>query len=174
MKKILTLCAALVAAMSMNAITSMTCSEAKNAALALQSGATGTDSVAVTGYVTYTNGTVRPSRTDATIMQQVFWMDDQKGTTQTFQAYWCNLPSNEALNVGDKVTIKGFLMNYGGSTAEMKNGDVVILERAVVHFDTLEISVCEAITEGEALNDREITNDFFTLTAVDEGDVPVN
>ena len=166
MKKILTLCAALVAAMSMNAITSMTCSEAKNAALALQSGATGTDSVAVTGYVTYTNGTVSPSRTDASIMQQVFWMDDNKGTTQTFQAYWCNLPSNEALNVGDKVTIKGFLMNYGGSTAEMKNGDVVILERAVVHFDTLAVSVCEAITEGEALNDREITNDFFTLTAV--------
>lgn len=167
MKKILTLCAALVAAMSMSAtITNMTCAEAKNAALALQSGATGTDSVAVTGYVTYTNGTVSPSRTDASIMQQVFWMDDEKGTIQTFQGYWCNLPSNEALNVGDKVTIKGFLMNYGGSTAEMKNGDVVILERAVVHFDTLSVSVCEAITEGEALNDREITNDFFTLTAV--------
>ena len=166
MKKILTLCAALVAAMSMSAITNMTCSEAKNAALALQSGATGTDSVAVTGYVTYTNGTVSPSRTDASIMQQVFWMDDQKGTTQTFQAYWCNLPSNEALNVGDKVTIKGFLMNYNGTTAEMKNGDVTIVERAVVHFDTLSVSVCEAITEGEALNDKEITNDFFTLTAV--------
>ena len=166
MKKILTLCAALVAAMSMNAITSMSCVEAKNAALALQSGETGTDSVAVTGYVTYTNGTVSPSRTDPSIMQQVFWMDDQKGNTQTFQAYWCNLPSNEALNVGDKVTIKGFLMNYGGNTAEMKNGDVVILERVVVHFDTLDVTVCEAIAEGESLNDREITNDFFNLTAV--------
>lgn len=167
MKKFLTLCAVVMAAMSMSAqITSMTCAEAKNAALALQSGATGTDSVAVTGYVTYTNGTVSPSRTDATVMQQVFWMDDQKGNTQTFQAYWCNLPGSDALNVGDKVTIKGFLTNYGGTTAEMKNGDVIILERAVVHFDTLEVSVCEAITEGEALNDREITNDFFTLTAV--------
>ena len=166
MKKILTLCAALVAAMSMSAITNMTCLEAKNAALALQSGATGTDSVAVTGYVTYTNGTVSPSRDGKNTPQQVFWMDDQKGTTQTFQAYWCNLPSNDALNVGDKVTIKGLLMNYNGTTAEMKNGDVVILERVVVNIDTLSVSVCEAITEGEALNDREITNDFFTLTAV--------
>ena len=167
MKKILTLCAAMMAALSMSAaITNMTCLEAKNAALALQSGATGTDSVAVTGYVTYTNGTVSPSRTNPAIMQQVFWMDDSKGTTQTFQGYWCNLPDSTALNVGDKVTIKGFLMNYNGTTAEMKNGDVTIIERVVVHFDTLAVTVCEAIAEGESLNDREITNDFFTLTAV--------
>ena len=161
MKKILTFCAAIMAAMSLSAaITPMTCSQAKNAALELQSGATGTDSVAVTGYVTYTNGTVSRG-------QQTFWIDDQKGETQTFQGYWCNLPANEAaLNVGDKVTIRGFLMNYGGTTAEMKNGDVEIIERVVVHFDTIAVTVCEAITEGEALNDREITNDFFTLEAV--------
>lgn len=161
MKKILTFCAAIMAAMSLSAaITTMTCSQAKNAALELQSGATGTDSVAVTGYVTYTNGTVSRG-------QQTFWIDDQKGETQTFQGYWCNLPANEAaLNVGDKVTIRGFLMNYGGTTAEMKNGDVEILERVVVHIDTIAVTVCEAITEGESLNDREITNDFFTLEAV--------
>ena len=161
MKKILTFCAAIMTAMSLSAaITTMTCSQAKNAALELQSGATGTDSVAVTGYVTYTNGTVSRG-------QQTFWIDDQKGETQTFQGYWCNLPANEdALNVGDKVTIRGFLMNYGGTTAEMKNGDVEILERVVVHIDTLAVTVCEAITEGESLNDREITNDFFTLEAV--------
>ncbi len=167
MKKILLFCAALVAAVNMSAeITSMTCAEAKAAALALNSGETGTDSVSVTGYVTYTNGTVSPSRDGNNIPQQVFWMDDQKGTTQTIQAYWCNLPSEEALNVGDKVTIKGFLMNYNGNTAEMKNGDVEIIERVVVKHDTIDVTVCEAIQLGEALSDKEITNDFFTLQGV--------
>ena len=167
MKKILLFCAALVAAVNMNAtITEMTCAEAKAAALALNSGETGTDSVSVTGYVTYTNGTVSPSRDGNNIPQQVFWMDDQKGTTQTIQAYWCNLPSEEALNVGDKVTIKGFLLNYNGNTAEMKNGDVEIIERVVVKHDTINVTVCEAIQLGEALSDKEITNDFFTLQGV--------
>ena len=90
----------------------MTCAEAKQYTLDnLQSGQTGTDSVAITGYVTYTNGTLSRG-------QQTFWLDDTKGNTQTFQAYWCNIPTGEeALNVGDKVTIRGFLMNYSGTAA---------------------------------------------------------
>lgn len=161
MKKIFTFAALLCAAVTMNAeITAMTCAEAKEAALQLNSGATGTDSVAVTGYVTYTNGTLSRG-------QQTFWLDDEKGTTQTFQAYWCNIPSGEdALNVGDKVTIRGFLMNYNGTTAEMKNGDTQILERVVIKRDTMEATICEVIEEGEALNALEITNDFFIVEGI--------
>ncbi|MBR4263692.1 MAG: hypothetical protein IKQ48_03855 [Paludibacteraceae bacterium] len=161
MKKILLFCAAMVAAFNANAaITEMTCAQAKQYTLDnLQAGETGTDSVAVTGYVTYTNGTVSRG-------QQTFWLDDEKGTTQTFQAYWCNLPTEEALNVGDKVVIRGFLMNYSGTTAEMKNGDTEIIERVTVKRDTIETSICEAIEEGEALNDMEITNDFFIVEGV--------
>ncbi|MBQ9339885.1 MAG: hypothetical protein IJS13_06075 [Paludibacteraceae bacterium] len=160
MKKILLFCAALVAAMNMSAtITSMTCAEAKQATLDnLQSGETGTDSVAVTGYVTNTNGSISRG-------QQTFWLDDQKGTAKTFQAYWCNMPEGEnPLNVGDKVTIKGFLMNYQGTTAEMKNGDVVILQRVEVNIDTLEVSACDAIEEGESLNAGAVSDDYFSVS----------
>lgn len=161
MKKFFTFAAMLCAAVTMNAeITAMTCAEAKEAALKLNNGATGIDSVAVTGYVTYTNGTLSRG-------QQTFWLDDNKGTTQTFQAYWCNIPSGEdALNVGDKVTIKGFLMNYNGTTAEMKNGDTQILERVVIKRDTMVATICEVIEEGEALNALEITNDFFVVEGI--------
>lgn len=168
MKKFLFLCAAMVAAMSANAaITTMTCAQAKQYTLDnLQAGQTGTDSIAVTGYVTYTDGVVSSSKDGKNIPQQVFWLDDAKGATKTFQAYWCNLPSNEALNVGDKVTIKGFPMNYSGTTAEMKNGDTEILEKVVVERDTLEATICEVIEEGEALNNQEITNDYFIVEGI--------
>ena len=161
MKKIFTIAAMLFAAMNMSAeITAMTCAQAKDAALELQAGETGTDSVAVTGYVTNTNSTLSRG-------QQTFWLDDEKGTTKTFQAYWCNIPEGEAaLNVGDRVTIKGFLMNYQGTTAEMKNGDTEILERVVVKRDTIPATVCEVYDEGNALNDKEITDDFFEVEAV--------
>ena len=83
MKKIFLFCAALMAAVSVNAeIKNMNCAEAKAEALdKLQAGETGTDSVAVTGFVTKTDGTISRG-------QQTFWMDDEQGTTQTFQAYW--------------------------------------------------------------------------------------
>lgn len=161
MKKIFLFCAAMMAAMSMNAaITNMTCAQAKQEVSdKLQAGETGTDSVAVTGYVTDTNGQISRG-------QQTFWLDDVKGTTKTFQAYWCNMPEGEnPLNVGDKVTIKGFLMNFNG-TAEMKNGDVVILERVVVNIDTIDADVCEAIAEGEALNEGTYTPDVFAVVGV--------
>ena len=157
MKKIFLFCAALVAAMSMNAaITEMTCADAAAAALLLEHNTPGTDSVAITGYVTNTDGVISRG-------QQTFWMDDAKGTKKTFQAYWCNIPgahdsNGDPLNVGDKVTIKGFLMRFN-STPEMKNGTVVILERVVVKIDTLEATVCEAYDEGAALNAGENTDE---------------
>lgn len=130
MKKILTLWVALIAAMSMSAaVTYMTCAEAAAAAKSLGHNTPGTDSVAVTGYVTNTDGKISRN-------QQVFWLDDEKGTAKTFEGYWCNLPEGEsALSIGDKVIIKGYLMRYN-STYEIKNGDITILERASGIYST--------------------------------------
>lgn len=160
MKKILTLCMAVIAAMSMSAeIKNMTCAEAAAAAALLQDKEQGKDSVAVTGYVTNTDGKISRG-------QQTFWMDDVKGSKKTFEGYWCNMPEGEAaLNIGDKVVIKGFLMRYG-TTYEMKNGDVTILERAVVKIDTIKATVCEAVEECEALADGDNTQDVFIVEAV--------
>ena len=165
MKKILTLCMAVIAAMSMSAeIKNMTCAEAAAAAALLQSGQTGTDSVAVTGYVTNTDGKISNSKDG--IPQQTFWLDDEKGSKRTFQGYWCNMPDGESpLNIGDKVVIKGLLMNFK-NTAEMKNGDVTILERAIVKVDTIKATVCDAIEEGEALADDDNTQDVFVVEGV--------
>ena len=163
MKKIFIMSvAALMAAMSVNAeVTNMTCAEAYAAAMLLQSGETGTDTVLVTGYVTNTDEKISKG-------QQKFYMDDTKGTTKTFYAYWCNMPEGEEnpLHVDDKVSIKGFLMNYNGTTAEMKNGDITILERVVVKVDTVEATVCEAVEEAEALNSGDYSEDVFKVAGV--------
>lgn len=160
MKKILTLCMAVIAAMGMSAeIKNMTCAEAADAAALLQDKEEGKDSVAVTGYVTNTDGKISKG-------QQTFWMDDVKGGKKIFEGYWCNMPEGEAaLNIGDKVVIKGFLMRYG-TTYEMKNGDVTILERAVVKIDTIKATVCKAIEEGESLADGDNTQDVFVVEGV--------
>ncbi len=161
MKKFLTMCATVLVAMNAGAaVTSMTCAQAAAAAAMLDHNVPGTDSVAVIGYITNTDGTISKG-------QQTFWMDDNKGTAKTFEGYWCDLPAelvtaNAPLNVGDKVQIAGFLMRYN-STYEMKNGTVTVLERAVVKIDTIQATVCEAIEEGESLNDGDISEEVFEI-----------
>ena len=161
MKKIFSFAAVLLTAISVNAaITELTCAEAKQYALdSLATGAIGSDSVSVTGYVTKDYSGLSRG-------QQRFSMDDVKGTVETLHCYYANmLPGELALNVGDKVTVKGLLQNYNGS-AQIKNGDVaVILERISLKIDTIPSSVCEVISEGEALNDQDKTSDYFTVNA---------
>ena len=127
----------------------------------------------VTGYITNTNGAVSPSRTDASIDQQTFYMDDAKGTKKTLQGYWCNLPGHEALNVGDKITLTGKILNYN-NTPEIKNGDVAILERSTIKLDTIDASVCEAIEVGNALNDKDYSDDVFRVFGRLKGPDQVN
>ena len=164
MKKIFSFAAMLFAAMTLNAeVIEMTCAQAAAAAAQMDHNVPGTDTVAVTGYVTSTDGKISKG-------QQVFWMDDQKGSVKTFEGYWCNLPAedvtaNTPLNVGDKVRIVGFLLRYN-STYEMKNGNVTILERAIVVIDTIPATVCEAIDECEALADGDNTQDVFQVTSI--------
>lgn len=163
MKKLFTFAAMLIAAVSINAQDPIpaTCAEAA-AAMPAQSGSETEEVYIVTGYVTNTNGAISPSRTDASIDQQTFYMDDVKGSKKTVQGYWCNLPGHEALNVGDKITVTGKIMNYN-NTPEIKNGDVAILERATVKIDTIDATVCEALEEGSSLNDKDYSDDVFRV-----------
>ena len=172
MKKIFSFAAILFAAMSLNAQESITCAEAV-ALMPAQSGSETETVYTVTGYVTNTNGAVSPSRTDASIDQQTFWMDDSKGSQKTVQGYWCNLPGHEALNVGDKISVTGKIMNYNNAP-EIKNGDVVILERAEVKIDTINATVCEALEEGASLNDKDYSAEVFRVYGRVKGAETVN
>lgn len=174
MKKIFTFAAMCFAAMTINAQepVAATCAEAA-AAMPAQSGDETADVYIVTGYVTNTNGAVSPSRTDPSIDQQTFYMDDVKGSKKTVQGYWCNLPGHEALNVGDKISVTGKILNYN-NTPEIKNGDVVILERTTVKVDTIEASVCEALEEGASLNAGDYSDDVFKVYGRVKGQDQVN
>lgn len=174
MKKILFFAATLFAAVTMSAQDPIpvTCAEAA-AAMPAQSGSETEDVYIVTGYITNTNGSISPSRTDPSIDQQTFYMDDEKGTKKTLQGYWCNLPGHEALNVGDKITVTGKILNYN-NTPEIKNGDVAIIERATTKIDTLEVDVCEALEEGEALESGDYTPDVFIVYGRVKGTDAVN
>ncbi|MBR4520899.1 MAG: hypothetical protein IKO63_05740 [Paludibacteraceae bacterium] len=137
MKKFLSLAAMLVAVASIYAQDPIpvTCAEAKAAMPETSNGVTN-ETYVVTGYITNTNEVISRE-------QQTFWMDDEPGTKKTIQGYWCNLPEGEKdipLKVGDKITLTGKIMNYSG-TAEIKNGNVAIIERAaVVTLDTISVS----------------------------------
>lgn len=174
MKKIYSVAAILFAAMSINAQEpiAVSCADAA-AAMPAQSGNETQEVYIVTGYVTNTNGAISPSRTDASIDQQTFYMDDVKGSKKTVQGYWCNLPGHEALNVGDKITLTGKILNYN-NTPEIKNGDVAILERATVKIDTIDATVCEALEEGASLNDKDYSDDVFRVYGRLKGQDQVN
>ena len=145
MKKLLSLAAVLLAALTINAQIAATCAEAA-AAMPAEKNATTAETYIVTGYITETNGTISKE-------QQCFWMDDEKGSKKTIQGYWCNLPEGEkdkALKVGDKITVTGKIMNYN-NTPEIKNGDVAIIERAeVLPVDTITVSqALQRIKDGK-------------------------
>lgn len=102
----------------------VTCAEAKEIALAMPSGSTSNDIYVVEGYV-------QSDGYDATIsrgQQKWFWIADTPTGGKVLEAYWCNVPNGEAVPKGAKVRLTGKLMNYNGTTAEIKNGDVVIIE----------------------------------------------
>ncbi len=102
------------------------CARALAAAQALADGATSEETYAVTGYITKIIGTVSRN-------QQSFWMADEKGDAEVFQAYWANLPEGVTeFTVGSKVTITGQIIKYidkeGNMVPEIKNATVTILE----------------------------------------------
>ncbi len=166
MKKIFTVCAALIAAMTLMAEVTATCEQAASAASLLNPDGKeeSADVYKITGFITVTDGTISKG-------QQTFYMDDVKGSgKKTVQAYWANLPqelldANAPLNVGDKVEMTGKLVNYKGQ-AETKNATIVVLERAVVKIDTIPATVCEAIEEGESMNDGDVSEEVYIIEDV--------
>ena len=170
MKKILLFCAAVIAAMSMNAADPIpaTCAEAASA-MPAQDGSSTENEYIVTGYVTNTNGTINSSH------QQTFYMDDERGTKRTFQAYLCYLPEEEntPLNLGDLVTVTGKIKNYKGNP-EIEKGQVVILERTEVKIDTVDASVCDALEEGKSLNAGDYSDEIFRVFGRVKGTESVN
>lgn len=160
MKKIFTVCAALIAAMTLSAQEPIvkTCAEAAAIALALPENNVPTEDVySITGYVTNVVSAVSKG-------QQTFWMDDEKGDKKTFQSYYCNLPADDqnTLNIGDQVKIVGKIMKYN-TTPEMKNGDITIIERVVVKRDTFTVTTCEAYDECTSLDDGDASVDLFIV-----------
>lgn len=102
-----------------------TCAEAKTAALALASGGTSKDVYIVEGYVQ----SAGYSNEISNGQQKWFWLDDTKSGNKVLEAYWCNVPDGATpIPVGAKIRLTGHLMNYNGNTAEIKNGDIEILE----------------------------------------------
>lgn len=100
-----------------------TCAEAKAAALALANNNEPTkDIYVIEGYVQKDGYKAEVSRG-----QQVFWIDDKPAGSKVFESYYCNVPNEQAVPVGAKVRLIGPIMKYN-TTAEMKNGDVEILE----------------------------------------------
>ena len=174
MKKILLFGAALMAAMSINAET-ITCAQAVTL-MPAQAGAETEVDYTVVGYVTKIVSNPSPSRTDANVMQQRFWMDDVKGSAETVNCYWCDLPDEyktEGLNVGDKISVTGKIINYDNKP-EFKNAPVTMIERANVNVETFDVSVCEALEEGASLNAGDVTTDIFRVHGRIRGTVEVN
>ena len=173
MKKILTLCAAVIAAMSLNAQTVMDCDAAYDAAKALNAGDTLTIdqvvvTVEVTGYVTDGgNGTIQNG-------VQTFYIGKSANETQkTIQVYKGKMPENaSAVNQGDQVKVTGKLMHYvnaSGTTnvAELVSSSVEILQQTIVTVDTVnDASVCEIIAEGESLTAGSYSDEVFEIVAV--------
>lgn len=131
----------------------ITCAQAKEFALSLESGATSDIEVTVIGYAT----SMLDAQSSST--QQSFWMDDEKGTKKTFEAFYCDIPVGKKVVVGTKVAVTGKVSNYNGTTAEMKNGKIRILEggeevkrEAVIEsIPENAITVTQAIEIGNAL-----------------------
>ena len=165
MKKILLFGAALIAAMSINAQETITCAQAKELMPAQQNGETEVEYIVV-GYVTALLSNPSPSRTDANVNQQRFYMGDVKGSSEKIvNCYWCDLPAEykeDGLNVGDKISVKGKIINYNNEP-ELKNAPITMIERASTTVETFDVTVCEALEEGNSLNQGDTSDDIFRV-----------
>lgn len=132
----------------------ITCAQAKEYAMSLAAGTTGDIKVVVVGYVTdlFDNGVT-------------FWMDDKQGTTKTFQAYLVKKvePVTMGLQNGAKVKLTGYVTNYNGTTAELKDGTVLIVEGGKPITAT-EATVAEALAAAKALEQNKTSEGVYAIT----------
>lgn len=132
----------------------ITCAQAKEYAMSLAAGTTGDIKVVVVGYITdlFSNGVT-------------FWMDDKQGTTKTFQAYLVKKvePVTMGLQNGAKVKLTGYVTNYNGTTAELKDGTVLIVEGGKPITAT-EATVAEALAAAKALEQNKTSEGVYAIT----------
>lgn len=138
MKKIISLCAAMLMAGSMMAQTlatdTITCDSAKVAALAGK-----TDSVIVKGYVTSI-----AEAFNATKKNVSFWMADTEDGGQVFEAYRVACETAEQVPViGSLVWVKGKLTKYKSTAEIAAGGSFGILEAAAPAVNLGEKSLAE-------------------------------
>ena len=147
----------------MNAQEVISCAQALDLMPASSDAATKQEYVVV-GYVTRIERNPSPSRVNCKIMQQWFFIDDTPDGAQGVNCYWCDLPDEyrDGLNIGDKVAVKGYIVNYN-SQPEIKNGVVAMIERAQVTVNTYDLSVCEAVEFGSTLEHGEVTTDIYRV-----------
>ena len=132
----------------------ITCAQAKEYAMSLEAGATGDIPVVVVGYIT-----------DLFSNKITFWMDDKQGTTKTFQAYSIKSVSPVYLGLqnGAKVKVSGYVTNYSGTTPELKNGVVEIVEGGE-QLATTEATVAEALAVAQALAQNASSESVYAIT----------
>lgn len=132
----------------------ITCAQAREYALSLASGTTGDVKVTVVGYVTdlFSNGVT-------------FWMDDQQGSAKTFQAYMVKTvqPAGVGLKNGAKVKVTGYVTNFSGTTPELKEGAVEIVEGGEQIVAT-EVTVAEALAAAKALEQNKTSEGVYAIT----------
>lgn len=130
----------------------LTCAQAQEYAFSLASGATGDVSVVVKGYVT--------KIVDAT----TFWMDDAKGSKETFEAYKVKnfTPVGKEIALGSQVKLTGKVTNYNGKTAEIKDGSVEIIDG--VDIQVTEATVAEALAACKALAQNASSTETYAIT----------
>ena len=148
--------------------TQVTCAQAVQLTNDLPDSGTSTETYTVTGYITQILG---PVSTKTGTSQQSFWMSDDKGGENQFQAYYANLPTGVSeFTVGMKVKITGKLkkfMKNGAATPEMQNPDVVILEDGGGETPPVtgtDITCSEAVQLTNALPDSGTSTETYTIT----------
>ena len=130
--------ASAVATKTFTFIETITCVQAAAIALAQSANNVQTEKkYRIVAYVTETLSAVSSN-------QQSFKVVDNIGDESVFQSYYCNVP--EAMAAGMKVEMIGKLSKYN-TTAQMKNGDVTILEKPVAAPKILGADAFETSTE---------------------------
>lgn len=135
----------------------ITCAQAREYCLSLEANATSEYTVVVTGYVTQI----------VENFNNTFWMDDQKGSAKTIEAfkYSSVLPVGSVVTKDAKVKVTGKLTHYvsnsGYSTPEFAAGcSVEVLSGTQIQ----EVTVAQAIEIGNALNRGATSSDFYKIT----------
>ncbi len=149
--------ASAVATKTFTFIETITCVQASDIALAQSANNVQTEKkYRIIAYVTETLSGVSSN-------QQSFRVVDNIGDESVFQSFFCNV--SEEIVVGMKVEMIGKLSKYN-EAAQMKNGDVTILEKPVAAPKILGADVFETSTEV-TITAEEGLKIFYTLNGDD-------